>query len=80
MWMLLPTNFLIAGVVILLQMLHGSTFGSTKAGQLTSREGCVSLAYSPYLSSSVSFLLTLCKDPSCNVSIDEEFYNISANA
>lgn len=71
MWMSLPTNFLIVGVVILSQTLHGSTSGSTKAGRLTSKEGCVSLTYPAIFLffSSVYFLLTISKDPSCNVSI-----------
>lgn len=70
MWMSLPTNFLIVGVVILSQTLHGSTSGSTKAGRLTSKEGCVSLTYPAIFLffSSVYFLLTISKDPSCNVS------------
>ena len=55
--MLLPMNSPIAGAVILSQMLHGSTFGSMKAGLLILREGYVlrrlplrtSLLFSPLL-------------------------------
>lgn len=48
MWMLLPMNSPIAGAVTLSRMLHGSTFGSMKAGLLTLREGYVYYAIYPF--------------------------------